>query len=126
MNKVQYHGEICDRIKKLYEDKNHDYGDSVNDTFKKFGIDAFLVRMYDKLNRVYSLTRTQAEAKVQDEKIEDTLLDLANYAIIALVELQNERIQMKENACCEAPSREIIDNIMKTVKEGKHIKGDII
>lgn len=47
--------------------------------------------MYDKINRLYSLTRTEAEAKVQDEKIEDTLLDLANYALIALTELENNK-----------------------------------
>lgn len=91
MDKIEYHKELCDRMHSLYEAKNSDYGDSVNDTFDRFGLDAFLVRLYDKINRVYSLTRTQAEAKVQDEKIEDTLMDLANYAIIALVELENKR-----------------------------------
>lgn len=91
ISKIQYHKEICNKIQDLYEKKNNDYGDSVNDTFNKFGIDAFLVRMYDKLNRVYSLTRDNKEIKVQDEKIEDTLLDLANYAIITLVELQNNK-----------------------------------
>lgn len=95
-SKIQYHRDICQKIHDLYEAKNNDYGDSVNDTFNKFGIDAFLVRMYDKLNRVYTLTRTQAEAKVNDEKIEDTLLDLANYAIITLVELKN--VDTEENA----------------------------
>lgn len=86
-NKVDYHGKLCDDIKTLYARKNHDYGDSVNDTFNKFGIDAFLVRMYDKINRVYSLTRPNKDMKVEDEKIEDTLLDLANYSLIALTEL---------------------------------------
>lgn len=61
--------------------------------FINFGIDAFLVRMYDKINRVYALTRTQAEAKVQDEKIEDTLLDLANYAILTVIELREEKLK---------------------------------
>lgn len=49
--------------------------------------------MYDKINRVYALTRTQAEAKVQDEKIEDTLMDLANYAILTVIELREERLK---------------------------------
>lgn len=88
MDKVEYHKQLCEDIHNLYEKKNHDYGDSVNDTYKKFGIDAFLVRMYDKINRVYTLTRDKTESKVNDEKIEDTLQDLANYALIALVEMK--------------------------------------
>lgn len=88
MNKVEYHKQLCDNIHNLYEAKNSDYGDSVHETFNKYGIDAFLVRMEDKLNRVYQLTRPNQEQRVQDEKIEDTLLDLANYAIIAVTELK--------------------------------------
>lgn len=91
MDKMQYHKELCDKIQELYRKKNSDYGNSVNDTFQKFGIDAFLVRMYDKINRVYSLTRPGVKTMVKDEKIEDTLLDLANYAIIALVEMKAEQ-----------------------------------
>lgn len=87
-NKLSIHEALCNNIHKLYDKKNSDYGDSVSDTFDKFGIDAFLVRMYDKINRVYSLTRPDVKQMVKDEKIEDTLLDLANYALIALTELQ--------------------------------------
>lgn len=90
-NNIQIHKELCDYIHNLYISKNNDYGNSVSDTFNKFGIDAYLVRMYDKINRVYSLTRNNAERKVEDEKIEDTLLDLANYAMIAVVELRNKK-----------------------------------
>lgn len=88
-NNIEMHKEICDYIHNLYISKNSDYGNSVSDTFNKFGIDAYLVRMYDKINRVYSLTRNNKDRKVEDEKIEDTLLDLANYAMIAVVELRN-------------------------------------
>lgn len=94
-NKAEYHKQLCDSINKLYRDKNHDYGDSVNDTFHKFGIDAFLVRMYDKMNRIYTLTRNaQQDIKVESEKIEDTLLDLANYALITLVELESSKSEI--------------------------------
>lgn len=111
-SKIQYHRDICQKIHDLYEAKNNDYGDSVNDTFNKFGIDAFLVRMYDKLNRVYSLTRKDKEIKIQDEKIEDTLLDLANYAIITLVELKN--VSTEENT--KAPKIEPLLEIEEQIK----------
>lgn len=86
MDKVELHKQICDSLNKLYEDKNHDYGDSVHDTFEKYGLTSFLVRMEDKLNRARTLDKV--EGKVKDEKIEDTLLDLANYAILAVIELK--------------------------------------
>lgn len=89
MSNAEIHSKICESIHNLYLTKNSDYGNSVNDTFRKFGIDAYLVRMYDKLNRVYSLTRENSKQMIPDENIEDTLLDLANYAIITLVELEN-------------------------------------
>jgi hypothetical protein len=46
------------------------------------------VRIEDKLNRARTLSKR--ERLVQDEKIEDTLLDLANYAILAVIELKQE------------------------------------
>lgn len=93
MNNVEKHKELCNYLNDLYEKKNHDYGDSVHDTFVKYGLTSFLVRMEDKLNRARTLS--QKEAKVNDEKITDTLLDLANYAIIATLELKNQN--EKEN-----------------------------
>ena len=88
--KIDLHKKILDNIHQMYIDKNHDYGDSVHDTFEKYGLVSFLVRMEDKLNRVRTLSKDNVkitDAKVQDEKIEDTLLDLANYAILATMEL---------------------------------------
>lgn len=81
------HGKICDYLHDLYDRKNRDYGSSVTDTFNKYGLVSFLVRLEDKLNRVRSLTQN-GEARVLDEKIEDTLMDMANYAMLAVIELR--------------------------------------
>lgn len=94
MDKIELHKQICDSLNKLYKDKNHDYGDSVHDTFEKYGLTSFLVRMEDKLNRARTLDRI--EGKVKDEKIEDTLLDLANYAILAVIELKYKENRNKD------------------------------
>lgn len=80
--------EITDEMLEIYKAKNHDYGDSVHKTFETFGLTSFLVRISDKLNRLTTLT--QKQASVKDEKIEDTLLDLANYSILALIELKKQ------------------------------------
>lgn len=89
MNNVERHKQICNSLNEMYEKKNNDYGNSVHDTYMKYGLTSFLVRMEDKLNRTRSLNGKVA--KVEDEKITDTLLDLANYAILAVIELENEK-----------------------------------
>lgn len=91
MNNIEKHKEFCDYLNNLYIEKNHDYGDSVHDTFIKYGLTSFLVRMEDKLNRARTLN--QKDAKVNDEKITDTLLDLANYAIISVIKLEKAKEQ---------------------------------
>ena len=87
-NKIKLHQELIDYLHNLYITKNADYGDSVHDTFEKYGLTSFLVRLEDKLNRARTLSTKQA--LVNDEKIEDTLLDMANYAILAVIELRNQ------------------------------------
>lgn len=77
---------IVDEMYDIYIAKNSDYGSSVSDTYKDFGLVSFLVRMQDKINRLKTLNNK--ESLVKDEKIEDTLLDLANYSILALIELR--------------------------------------
>ena len=95
MNKIEKHKELLDNLHNLYIAKNHDYGDSVHDTYEKYGLISFLVRMEDKLNRVRTLNKNSDDIQVPTEKIEDTLLDLANYAILAVLELKEEEEEKK-------------------------------
>ena len=86
MNNIELHKEMLNSMHNLYITKNHDYGNSVHDTYEKYGLTSFLVRIEDKLNRARTLSKN--DAKVNDEKIEDTLMDMANYAILAVMELR--------------------------------------
>lgn len=82
--KVQMHFEICSILNGIYERKNHDYGDS----FAKLRNEvpnAILVRIYDKYSRLKTLLQGSQQL-VKDESIDDTLMDLANYCIMELVE----------------------------------------
>lgn len=88
-SKVAKHYAICQKLNAVYKAKNHDYGDSFGDTFKKLGIISAVTRLSDKMNRLMSLAVAH-DAQVKDEKIEDTLLDMANYAIMTLIELGYE------------------------------------
>ena len=87
-NNVQMHRELVNYLHNLYIAKNTDYGNSVHDTYMKYGLVSYLVRIEDKLNRARTLS--QKERMVNDEKLEDTLLDLANYAILAVIDLKQE------------------------------------
>ena len=100
-NRVQKFEDITTSMFELYKRKNADYGNSVAKTFDEYGLVSFLVRIEDKLNRVATLTKkSTTEQQVKDEKIEDTLLDLANYSIMALIELdrvKSEQVQLSND-----------------------------
>lgn len=85
MNKIVKHKEICESLNALYEAKNADYGDSFGKSYKEYGLTMSCIRLEDKLNRLKSLNYNKF-SKVNDESIEDTLMDLANYAIMTLIE----------------------------------------
>lgn len=80
---VEKFTEITSNMAKTYAAKNHDYGNSFEQSLDKFGLVASVVRLGDKMNRIESLTKK--EAQVKDESIKDTLLDMANYAIMTVM-----------------------------------------
>ena len=88
VGKVARHRKICDEMNALYEKKNADYGDSFHETFRAEGMAMSRIRLMDKLNRFCSLTRS-GDQRVSDESIRDTLLDMANYAIMTIIELED-------------------------------------
>ena len=83
--------EITDYMYQIYEKKNADYGDSFSKTFDEFGLTASAIRINDKTERFKKLIKQVAQ--VQDESIKDTLLDLANYAVLTLMEMSKREAQ---------------------------------
>ena len=86
MNKIEIHKNICDSLNDLYKKKNQDYGDSFGKSYKEYGLTMACIRLEDKLNRLKSLNKN-GNAQVKEESIQDTLMDLANYAIMTILEL---------------------------------------
>lgn len=80
---------ICQEMMELHRRKNNDYGNAAQRSFEKFGIISYVMRLGDKMNRLETLTKPGAEQKVEGEKIEDTLMDLAAYAIMAIESLRH-------------------------------------
>lgn len=87
-DKVVKHKRLCLLLNDIYEKKNHDYGDSFHKTFLEEGMAMARIRLDDKLNRFKTLSRAGAEQYVSDESIKDTLLDLANYAVMTVLEME--------------------------------------
>ena len=83
-NKVRHHADICKELNEIYAQKNHDYGDSFGKGYAEYGMVMAVIRLEDKLNRLKSLIK--AESLVKDESMNDTLMDLANYAIMTVIE----------------------------------------
>ena len=77
---------VCNEVRDLLIRKNHDYGDSFSKQFAKYGVMSGLIRMDDKIRRLETLVGGE-EAQVS-ESIEDTIADLAGYALLTLVELR--------------------------------------
>lgn len=73
--------KLLQEMSETYRKKNADYGNSFDQSLDEFGMTAALVRMNDKMNRLKTLSKQ--EAKV-DESMRDTLMDLANYAVMTV------------------------------------------
>lgn len=80
------HWELCRELQELYHRKNLDYGDSFHLSFLEEGLAMPRIRLGDKYLRFKTLTSGEKQ-RVLDESIRDTLIDLANYSIMTIMEL---------------------------------------
>lgn len=89
MDKVELHSQVLSEMHELYERKNADYGDSFAQLRNRYP-NFVCMRLFDKLNRLDTLMKPGYEAQVTDEKLEDTLMDIANYAVMEIVERRKD------------------------------------
>ena len=90
MNKIEIHKTLCDQLNDIYSRKNADYGDSFAKVRREVP-NAILVRLMDKMERIKTLLLNGERLQVADEKVDDTLLDLANYCLMEVVERRNDK-----------------------------------
>ncbi|MCD6125062.1 DUF1599 domain-containing protein [bacterium] len=76
--------KILNRIRDTILIKNERYGNSFQQTIEEYGPIALLIRLTDKLNRLKTAYKHR-------ESMEDTLLDIAGYAILGLIEIENKK-----------------------------------
>ena len=77
----------------LFTRKNKDYGDA----FANYGPIGVIVRIGDKIQRLSSITKNSITL-VKEEGIRDTLIDLHNYAAMALMLLDESTVQLSKSA----------------------------
>lgn len=77
---------ITKEMNELYEVKNANYGNSFSKQFEEYGLVSSCIRLEDKLNRLKSLNKASSNG-TKDESVRDTLIDLANYAVLTIMEL---------------------------------------
>lgn len=80
MDRVSQLKDVQDEARTLFQKKNADYGDS----FATYGPVGVLVRMGDKISRLNSIT-SKGVNLVNTESLRDTLIDLHNYAAMAVL-----------------------------------------
>ena len=87
---LDIHDHLTHRAFDVMQKKNHDYAAQADPFFNLRQCEAFglcsveqgiLVRMTDKISRLSQFVKNR-ELKVADESIEDTLVDLVNYAVL--------------------------------------------
>ena len=86
MNRVEQLEKIQTEALEMFKKKNADYGDA----FAKYGLVGVLMRIEDKIQRGLSITKNGV-VLVSDEGLKDTLLDLHNYAAMAVMLLEENK-----------------------------------
>lgn len=79
---------ITSSLSAVLQRKNADYGNNVDKNIDEWGLSSLAIRLDDKLNRFKNLIKEGNTRQVSDEAIEDTLLDLAGYAILGYRKIQ--------------------------------------
>ena len=82
--------DYTNQLAKILQEKNDAYGDSFTKSVDEDGLLVLKIRLGDKLNRISSLIKRD-ELKENDESLEDTLLDMAGYAILGLKYLEEHK-----------------------------------
>ena len=89
---------ITEKMRETFLKKNHDYGNSFHETWDEFGDKGIITALAQISHKYHRLMNIGLGTKpLVDESIDDTLLDMANYCILTIMELEKARSNEKEN-----------------------------
>lgn len=84
-------GKILSEMFDTYKKKNADYGNSFSETIQEFGYIPAVARINDKLKRVKNMVKGREMNIIKDESLRDNLMDIANYCVLTIMELDNQK-----------------------------------
>ena len=85
--------KITEEMASLYERKNQDYGDAFSNEVRLSGWGYATGLLGNKVGRIRNLLLHTEQHPEVKESVEDTLIDLANYAIMTLMEVRKRKEQ---------------------------------
>lgn len=97
-NQVQRFERVQAECLALYKLKNERYGNSFELTLDSWGLTPIGIRLEDKLNRLRELIK-HPDLETADESLRDTLVDIANYATMAVSYLDREDEKTRSVLC---------------------------
>ena len=83
-------GKVLSEMFDTYKKKNADYGNSFSETIQEFGYIPAVARINDKVKRVKNIVKGN-EMNIKNESLRDNLIDIANYCVLTIVELDNQK-----------------------------------
>lgn len=92
-DRIKEFEKITKEMLDIYKKKNSNYGNSFGKAFDELGPISGVTRLYDKMNRIIALTKGTEN---NYESLEDTFIDMANYAIMNLIEMRYQKEKIKE------------------------------
>lgn len=98
-----YFTDYINKMKDTRKAKNADYGNSFNKSIDKFGYVSAFSRIEDKLSRAMNLIEV-GKAEVEDEAIEDSLIDAANYLIMTADDIKQRKNKKDKLIWAKKPS----------------------
>lgn len=87
-NRVAVFRGVLDEMCSVFERKDSDYGNSFGASIREFGYVVSVARINDKLSRLKKMVKG-GDMRIQSETMRDNLLDIANYCVLTVMELDS-------------------------------------
>ena len=114
-NYQEEHKKLCDLMHEIYIKKNSDYGSSFSDLYDEYGSIISEIHIREKFNRFKQLRTNESQV---GESIEDTLMDMANYCLLTLLEMKKLNSYVDEEVVEEnIELEEVQDSTEDTTEE---------
>ena len=118
-NYQEEHKKLCDLMHETYIKKNSDYGNSFSDLYDEYGSIISEIHIREKFNRFKQLRTNESQV---GESIEDTLMDMANYCLLTLLEMKKLNSYVDEEVAEEDIELEEVQDPTENAAEEMVVK----